>query len=87
LEYLLDQENIDNATVFLSDFMEMLVDLSVNESNVLLCGSSKQQLSNKHFEKMEQILVQSEIDLFKRMIEQSEQCEIEQESQEEFTFL
>ncbi len=87
MEYLLDQENIDNATVFLSDFMEMLVDLSVNESNVLLCGSSKQQLSNKHFEKMEQILVQSEIDLFKRMIEQSEQCEIEQESQEEFTFL
>ncbi len=58
LEYLLDQENIDNVQVFLSDFVEMLVDLSVDESNVLLCGSSKQQLTNKLFEKWEQIFIQ-----------------------------
>lgn len=53
LEYLMENDNIDNAQVFVSDFMEMLVDFSVDESNVLLCGSSRQQLVNKHFEKLE----------------------------------
>lgn len=53
LEYLMENDNIDNAQVFVSDFMEMLVDFSVDESNVLLCGSSRQQLVNKNFEKLE----------------------------------
>jgi hypothetical protein len=48
----LEEDNIDNSEVFLSDFMEMLVDFSVDESNVLLCGSSKQQLMNKNFKKL-----------------------------------
>jgi hypothetical protein len=53
LEYLMEKDNIDNVQVFVSDFMEMLVDFSVDESNVLLCGSSRQQLTNRHFEKLE----------------------------------
>lgn len=69
----MNEENIDNAKVFLSDFMEMLVDFSVDESNVLLCGSSRHQMTNKYFEKLEQLIVQHEVEIIKRMIEQSEE--------------
>ncbi len=40
LEYLMDTQNIDNVQVFLSDFMEMLIDLSLDQNNVLFCGHS-----------------------------------------------
>ena len=56
--------------------MEMLVDLSVDESNVLLCGSSKQQPTNKHFEKLEQLFIENECKLMKIMIEKSQNDEI-----------
>lgn len=44
LEYLLNEDNIDSSEVYLSDFVEMLVDLSIDEDTVLLCGHSEQYL-------------------------------------------